>query len=115
MTPVDAPGTARPTAGPADDTDQHHPDHDHPGKHDHHDQDDYVRRGLAHLWIHTRQYNDLTEDGEYLVVTSGDGIWLMDASGNRYIDAMSGLWVVNAGHGRRELADVAARQMTELP
>lgn len=76
--------------------------------------DGYIERGLAHLWIHTRQYNDLAQQGELLVVAGGDGIWLTDITGARYIDAMSGLWVVNAGHGRTELADVAAKQMAEL-
>ncbi|MFN0092101.1 MAG: aspartate aminotransferase family protein [Acidimicrobiales bacterium] len=76
--------------------------------------DDYVERGLAHLWIHTRQYNDLAQQGEFVVIESGDGIRLRDHLGNTYIDVMSGLWVVNAGHGRKELAEVAARQMGEL-
>jgi adenosylmethionine-8-amino-7-oxononanoate aminotransferase len=77
--------------------------------------EDYVRRGLAHLWVHTRQFNDLSQDGEFVIIESGDGIWLRDINGNRYIDAMSGLWTVNAGHGRQALAEVAARQMAELP
>ncbi len=81
----------------------------------HADHDSYVERGLAHLWIHTRQYNDLTEQGELMIIARGEGIWLTDTTGTRYIDAMSGLWVVNAGHGRTELAEVAARQMAELP
>ena len=45
---------------------------------------------------------------------SGDGVMLRDAKGRRFIDAMSGLWVVNAGHGRSELADVAREQMARL-
>lgn len=44
----------------------------------------------------------------------GEGCELIDADGRRCIDAMSGLWNVTLGHGRRELADAAARQMTEL-
>lgn len=44
----------------------------------------------------------------------GEGCDLIDADGKRYIDAMSGLWNVTLGHGRRELADAAARQMGEL-
>ncbi|MCP5155585.1 MAG: aspartate aminotransferase family protein [Ectothiorhodospiraceae bacterium] len=75
---------------------------------------DYIDRGLRHLWIHTQQINDLRREGEYVVVESGEGIWLEDATGKRYIDAMSGLWVVAVGHGRRELVDVAARQMSQL-
>ena len=45
----------------------------------------------------------------------GEGCELIDADGKRYIDAMSGLWNVTLGHGRRELADAAARQMRALP
>jgi adenosylmethionine-8-amino-7-oxononanoate aminotransferase len=44
----------------------------------------------------------------------GEGCELIDADGKRYIDAMSGLWNVTLGHGRRELVDAAARQMGEL-
>ena len=76
---------------------------------------DYIDRGLEHLWIHTQQINDLRRDGEYVIVRSGEGIWLEDATGRRFIDAMSGLWVVAVGHGRTELAEVAAAQMGTLP
>lgn len=48
------------------------------------------------------------------VVVRGEGVWLWDADGTRYLDAMSGLWCVNIGYGRRELADAAHRQMLEL-
>ena len=78
------------------------------------DIDDYTRRGLAHLWVHTQQYNDLAKDDGLLVFTDGDGIRLKDAKGRSYIDAMSGLWVVAVGHGRKELADVARQQMERL-
>jgi putrescine aminotransferase len=44
----------------------------------------------------------------------GEGAFLIDAEGNRYIDGLSGLWNVTAGNGRRELIDAAARQMGEL-
>ena len=76
---------------------------------------DYVDRGLQHLWIHIQQVKDLQQDGEYVIVKSGDGIWLEDVNGVRYIDAMSGLWVVAIGHGRSELGEVAARQIATLP
>ena len=49
------------------------------------------------------------------VITRAEGVWLNDSDGNRIIDAMAGLWCVNIGYGRSELADVAARQMRELP
>jgi len=49
------------------------------------------------------------------VITRADGVWLNDSDGNRILDAMAGLWCVNIGYGRKELAQAAARQMEELP
>ena len=48
------------------------------------------------------------------VWVKGEGSYLYDADGNRYIDGLSCLWNVSAGHGRRELADAANQQMREL-
>ena len=48
------------------------------------------------------------------VWVKGEGSYLIDADGNRLIDGLSSLWNVNAGHGRGELADAAAKQMREL-
>src|SRR6266498_189341 len=76
--------------------------------------EDYVTRGLAHLWVHTQQYTELAQPDGFKVFERGEGVWLWDAQGRRFLDAMSGLWVVNAGHGRAELAEVAARQMRAL-
>jgi len=49
------------------------------------------------------------------VITRAEGVWLQDSEGHRIIDGMAGLWCVNVGYGRRELADAAARQMMPLP
>lgn len=49
------------------------------------------------------------------VITSANGVWLKDSEGHEIIDGMAGLWCVNIGYGRDELADAAARQMRELP
>jgi putrescine---pyruvate transaminase len=49
------------------------------------------------------------------VITKADNIYLWDSEGHKILDAMSGLWCVNVGYGRRELVDAATRQMTELP
>jgi putrescine aminotransferase len=49
------------------------------------------------------------------VITRAEGVYLYDTDGKQILDAMSGLWCVNIGYGRNELADVAARQMRELP
>ena len=48
------------------------------------------------------------------VITRGQGVFLTDSEGEEILDAMSGLWCVNIGYGREELAEAAARQMREL-
>ncbi len=48
------------------------------------------------------------------VIRQGKGVWLTDSEGQRILDGMAGLWCVNIGYGRKELAEVAARQMEEL-
>ncbi|MCP5072958.1 MAG: aspartate aminotransferase family protein [Rhodobacteraceae bacterium] len=49
------------------------------------------------------------------VITRADGVTLTDSEGKEYLDAMAGLWCVNLGYGRRELAQVAVQQMQQLP
>jgi putrescine aminotransferase len=49
------------------------------------------------------------------IITGADGIFLIDSDGNKIIDGMAGLWCVAAGYGRKELADVASKQMLQLP
>ena len=49
------------------------------------------------------------------VITRADGVWLTDSEGGQILDGMAGLWCVNIGYGRNELAEAAARQMTQLP
>ena len=66
-----------------------------------------------HLHPFTAQVGLTTKGAR--VIKSGEGVWLTDSEGHRILDAMAGLWCVNIGYGRHELADVAARQMKELP
>jgi adenosylmethionine-8-amino-7-oxononanoate aminotransferase len=70
-----------------------------------------LERDRAHL-VHP-QHERQTCDAAHVWV-KGDGIYLTDAEGRRYLDAMAGLWNVTAGHGRTELADAARDQMIEL-
>ncbi|MDE0284864.1 MAG: aspartate aminotransferase family protein [Gammaproteobacteria bacterium] len=49
------------------------------------------------------------------VITRADDIYIWDSDGNRLLDGMAGLWCVNIGYGRKELADAAHRQLLELP
>ena len=49
------------------------------------------------------------------IIVKGDGVYIWDSEGNKIFDAMSGLWCVNVGYGRKELADAAYAQMMQLP
>ena len=49
------------------------------------------------------------------VITKAEGTYLFDSEDNKILDAFAGLWCVNVGYGRKELADVAHKQMLELP
>jgi len=66
---------------------------------------------------HLHSYTDavrLEAEGP-LVIERGDGIYVEDVSGKRYIEAMSGLWSVGVGFSEPRLAEAAARQMKKLP
>jgi putrescine aminotransferase len=54
-------------------------------------------------------------EGKLRVITGGDGVFLIDAEGNRILDGMAGLWCVDVGYSRRELVEAAATQMAKLP
>ncbi len=71
-----------------------------------------IARDQAHL-IHSLHNPGLTKSGHVWV--KGEGAVLTDADGKEYIDALSGLWNVVAGHGRQEIIDAATKQMAALP
>ena len=48
------------------------------------------------------------------VIASAEGVFITDTDGNQFLDGMAGLWCVNIGYGRTELAEAASRQMKEL-
>src|SRR5215471_4466427 len=52
--------------------------------------------------------------GSEFVITRGEGVWLWDDEGNRYLDGSASLWYCNVGHGRAEIADAVAAQIKEL-
>ena len=57
---------------------------------------------------------DLAKKG-VRIITAADGVMLTDSDGVQILDGMAGLWCVNIGYGRKELADVAYAQMQQLP
>jgi adenosylmethionine-8-amino-7-oxononanoate aminotransferase len=69
-----------------------------------------------HLWMHFTRLSSYAETGaaEVPVIVRGQGPYIWDQHGKRYLDGLSGLFVVQAGHGRTELAEAAAKQAAEL-
>jgi adenosylmethionine-8-amino-7-oxononanoate aminotransferase len=65
-----------------------------------------------HLWMHFARQS--TMEAGVPIIVRGEGHHIWDARGKRYFDGLSGLFVVNAGHGRQRLAEVAARQAEQL-
>jgi putrescine aminotransferase len=53
-------------------------------------------------------------EGHELTIARGDGVWVFDEEGRRYLDGSSSLWYCNVGHGRHEIADAVTAQMREL-
>ncbi|GGH39968.1 Adenosylmethionine-8-amino-7-oxononanoate aminotransferase [Cribrihabitans marinus] len=66
-----------------------------------------------HLWRPITQHSTLSGITPPRMV-KGEGVWLTDDKGNRFIDSLAGLWTVNVGYGRKEIAAVAAEQMEQL-
>jgi taurine-pyruvate aminotransferase len=63
-----------------------------------------------YVWHSMKPYNP----NATLVVEKAQGSWVTDVDGKRYLDAMSGLWCVNVGYGRTELAEAAYEQLKEM-
>jgi len=67
-----------------------------------------------HLWMHFTRMSTYTQGGHVPVITRGDGAYIWDDQGKKYLDGLAGLFVVQLGHGRSELAEVMAKQASEL-
>jgi adenosylmethionine-8-amino-7-oxononanoate aminotransferase len=68
----------------------------------------------THFWPHSRILGDVSRETGLQVVQGGSGVWVEDTLGERWFDTMSGLWLVNIGHGRKEIADAVYAQMQNL-
>jgi adenosylmethionine-8-amino-7-oxononanoate aminotransferase len=66
-----------------------------------------------HLWMHFSRMGAYGPDQEIPIIARGKGAYVWDDHGNRYLDGLSGLFSVNVGHGRLELAEAAAEQGRE--
>jgi adenosylmethionine-8-amino-7-oxononanoate aminotransferase len=67
-----------------------------------------------HLWMHFSRQSVMTEGPGVPIIVKGEGHRIWDSAGKEYIDGLAGLFVVNAGHGRRRLAEAGARQAEQL-
>jgi hypothetical protein len=59
---------------------------------------------LGNRTVTQAEPGDLSSPGGVKVVTRGEGVWVFDDEGRRYFDSLSGMWLSNIGHGRREIA-----------
>jgi adenosylmethionine-8-amino-7-oxononanoate aminotransferase len=66
-----------------------------------------------HLWMHFTRMSTY-QQSDVPVIVRGDGAYIWDEAGKRYLDGLAGLFVVQVGHGREELAQAAAKQAKEL-
>ena len=66
-----------------------------------------------HLWMHFTRMSSY-EHADVPIIVRGEGPYIYDAHGKRYLDALAGLFVSQLGHGRTELAEAAARQTQQL-
>ncbi len=67
-----------------------------------------------HLWMHFTRMGSFGTDHKIPVIVRGEGPYVYDDRGKRYLDGLSGLFTVQAGHGRSELAEAAATQAAQL-
>jgi adenosylmethionine-8-amino-7-oxononanoate aminotransferase len=67
-----------------------------------------------HLWMHFSRMGAYDAEHEVPIIVRGEGPYVWDEHGNRYLDGLSALFCVNAGHGRSELGQATARQIEEL-
>ena len=75
----------------------------------------YVEQNARdHVWIHSAPWVEIAEGTGNFVFDRGEGVKLYDVHGREYYDGISGLWVVNAGHGRREIAEAMGDQAARL-
>ena len=67
-----------------------------------------------HLWMHFTRHSTYEQGGQVPVIVRGEGHKIWDAQGREYIDGLAGLFTVQVGHGRTELAEAAAKQASQL-
>jgi adenosylmethionine-8-amino-7-oxononanoate aminotransferase len=78
------------------------------------DNADLQQKAKDHLWMHFARQSVMESGAGVPIITRGEGHHIWDSNGKKYIDGLSGLFVVNAGHGRKRLAEAAKKQAEQL-
>lgn len=72
--------------------------------------DDLSKKDERYVWHAVKPFNPEST----IIAEEAGGAWITDVNGNKYLDAMAGLWCVNTGYGRDELAEVAYDQLKKM-
>ena len=75
---------------------------------------DLQEMARRHLWLHFTRMGGYDAEHPIPIITRGEGVYVYDEHGNRYLDGLSGLFCCNAGHGRAEIGEAMERQVREL-
>src|SRR5271168_4860171 len=79
-----------------------------------HDPDRLQELARRNLWMHFTRMGSYDEEHAVPVIVRGDGCYVYDEHGRRYLDGLSALYCVNVGHGRVELGEAALEQTKQL-
>jgi len=72
------------------------------------------QQAAEHFWPHARQAGDMSDDSGLKIVRSAKGVWVEDASGDQWFDLISGMFLKNIGHGRKEISEAVYEQMQDI-
>jgi adenosylmethionine-8-amino-7-oxononanoate aminotransferase len=78
------------------------------------DADALRQAGNEHVWFHSSPWRALANEAGKRILVEGHGCIVKDIEGKEYIDGLAGLWLVNVGHGRKDIADAMAAQAATL-
>ena len=76
--------------------------------------EDLKQKAIENFWPHARHTKDMFNEVGLQMVASAKDVWVDDVSGNRWFDTLAGMFLVNIGHGRKEIAEAVYSQMTDI-
>ena len=72
------------------------------------------RSALDHLWMSNRDWIQMAEEEEPLIIVEGNGLRVTDSTGETWMDANGGLTSLHVGYGRSEIAEAVREQMSRI-